>query len=41
MYQADERELTSIQVVATCIALATAVVVSAVALAVVVIRYIG
>lgn len=41
MYQASERELTVIQVVATCTALAIAVVVSAVALTVVVIRYIG
>ena len=41
MYTPDERELTVIQVVATCIALAIAVIVSAVALAVVVARYIG
>lgn len=41
MYQASERELTVIQVVATCIALSITVVVFAVALVVVVTRYIG
>lgn len=42
MYQAPEGDaLTTIQAVATCIALAIAVVVSAVAFAVVVVRYIG
>ena len=41
MYQADERELTVIQVVITCTVLAIAVVVSAVALAVVAARYLG
>lgn len=41
MYQADERELTVTQVILTCTALAISVVVSAVALTVVVVRYIG
>lgn len=41
MYQANERELTILQAVILCIALALAVVVSAVALTVVVAHYIG